>query len=356
MARKRPDPVAARTSRHRWYALSALAACASVLALLGLGILPPGSAEPNTQARSSALAAPTREAAINASPSQAGTTPSSAASARSSATTTAPGTATRSATPSQTETASAKSAPSPAQAPIGGAGIQAAADYATSRGYRAGVAVLDTKTGTLWGASEHASMFAAESVVKVFVATRLLLDGQLTGDTADTAYRMIAQSDDGAMDALYGLAGSDQVLPWIAEHYDIPDLGEPPAQVGWWSNAKISAAGMVRFYAKVKADPVVWPWLSKAMHQATEYGSDGTYQFFGLKQADRDAAIKQGWGQDDDDWSASSDFNSTGYVNSDRYAVAILVKGPPYEYNSGAPAMVSSIADKLMPGGVMRLQ
>ncbi|MEO6501132.1 MAG: hypothetical protein ABIQ09_04395 [Jatrophihabitantaceae bacterium] len=248
----------------------------------------------------------------------------------------------------------AKTAPSPALVPVGGAGIQAAADYATSRGYRAGVAVLDTKTGKLWGASEHSAMFATESVVKVFVATRLLLDGQLTGDRADTAYRMIAQSDDGAVDALYGLAGSDGVLPWIAEHYNIPELGRAPMQIGWWSNAKISAAGMVRFYAKVKADPVVWPWLSKAMHAATEYGSDGTYQFFGLKQADPNAAIKQGWGQDDDDWSAASDFNSTGFVDSDRYAVAILVKGPPYEYNSGAPAMVTSIARMLMPDGVMR--
>jgi hypothetical protein len=165
---------------------------------------------------------------------------------------------------------------------------------------------------------------------------------------------MIARSDDGAMDALYGLAGADQVTPWIAEHYGIPELGAPPAQVGWWSNAKITAAGLVRFYAKVKADPKVWPWLSKAMHQATEYGSDGVHQFFGLKQADPNAAIKQGWGQDDDDWSEASNFNSTGFVNSDRYAVAILVKGPPYEYNSGTPAMVSSIAKKLMPGGVMR--
>jgi hypothetical protein len=43
---------------------------------------------------------------------------------------------------------------------------------------------------------------------------------------------------------------------------------------------------------------------------------------------DPNAAIKQGWGQDDDDWTASSDFNSTGFVNGDRYAVAILLTGP----------------------------
>lgn len=324
-----------------------------MLALFGLGILPPDGKESDTGSRSGSSVSSAQEAAP--ATSAPATTSASAASPSSSPTTPPPrGGARSAATPSQTESPLAKTPPSPARAPVGGAGIQAAADYATSRGYRAGVAVLDTKTGKLWGASEHSARFASESVVKVFVATRLLLNGQLTGWRADTAYRMITQSDDGAMDALYGLAGADQVTPWIAEHYDIPELGAAPAQVGWWSNAKITAAGLVRFYAKVKADPVVWPWLSKAMHAATEYGSDGTYQFFGLKQADPNAAIKQGWGQDDDDWSAASDFNSTGFVNSDRYAVAILVKGPPYEYNSGTPAMVTAIAKRLMPGGVMR--
>lgn len=354
MPAKRPDQAAARPSRRRWYALPPLAACATVLALFATGILPPGDNESDTGSRSSSSIAPAREAAPATSSAAEAASP--ATSPSSSAATSPPRSSARAsaATPSQTESPLAKTAPSPARVPVGGAGIQAAADYATSRGYRAGVAVLDTKTGKLWGASEHSARFASESVVKVFVATRLLLTGQLTGDRADTAFRMIAQSDDGAMDALYGFAGADQVTPWIAEHYDIPDLGAPPAQVGWWSNAKITAAGLVRFYAKVKADPKVWPWLSKAMHAATEYGSDGTYQFFGLKQADPNAAIKQGWGQDDDDWSAASDFNSTGFVNSDRYAVAILVKGPPYEYNSGTPATVTGIAKRLMPGGVMR--
>lgn len=341
-------------SSRRWYALPLLAACVTVLALFGMGILPPGGAESHTRSGSSASIAPLQEAAP-ATSSKAATTSPPAASPSTSATTPPPRSDARAtvATPSQTESALAQTVPAPARVPVGGAGIQAAADLATSRGYRAGVAVLDTRTGKLWGASEHSAQFASESVVKVFVATRLLLTGQMTGDRADTALRMIARSDDGAMDSLYGFAGADQVTPWIADHYDIPDLGEPPNQVGWWSNAKITAAGLVRFYAKVKADPKVWPWLSKAMHQATEYGSDGTYQFFGLKQADPRAAIKQGWGQDDDDWSAASNFNSTGFVNNDRYAVAILVKGPPYEYNSGTPATVTAIAKRLMPGGVM---
>ena len=333
-------------SRRRWWALVPVGAGVSVVSLFALGVLPPGSAQTNSQSRPETATGSALQTPSGASPSATGTSPAPGA-----ATSPKPTTARR-ATPSQP--VRAKSAPSVARVPISSPGIKAAVRSATSRGYQAGVAVVDTTTGTLWAAGDYNEMFATESVVKVFIATRLLATKRLTGDTADAAYRMITRSDDGAASALYGLAGGDEVVPWIAKHYGIPHLGSPPTRPGWWGNTHISAVGMARFYAKVKADPLVWPWLSKAMHRATEYASDGTYQFFGLKQADRHAAIKQGWGQDDDDWGQASDFNSTGYVNSDRYAVAILVKGPPWEYNSGTPAAVSRIAKALMPGGVMR--
>jgi hypothetical protein len=329
-------------SRRRWLALLPLGAGAGVVSLFALGVLPPGSAETTSQSRPETAAGSVLQTPSDASAT--GTSP---------APTSRKPTASRPAT-TPTAPARAKSAPSVARVPISSPGIKAAVRAATSRGYQAGVAVVDTTTGKLWAAGDYDEMFATESVVKVFIATRLLATKQLTGDKADTAYRMIAQSDDGAADALYGLAGGDEVVTWIAKHYKIPNLGSPPTRVGWWGNTHISAVGMARFYAKVKADPLVWPWLSKAMHRATEYASDGTYQFFGLKQADRNAAVKQGWGQDDDDWGQASDYNSTGYVSSDRYAVAILVKGPPWEYNSGTPAAVTRIAKALMPGGVMR--
>lgn len=341
-------------SRRRWFVMLPLAAGASVSAMFILGALPPGSAQLGGENQPTASALPQPESVATSSQvptpasTPAPTTPTMAARP------TASRTPTRAPKAAASPTVRAKSAPAVARVPVSSPGIRAAARYATSRGYQAGVAVLDTSTGKLWGAGAYDGMFASESVVKVFIATRLLVSGQLTGDTADTAYRMITQSDDGAADALYGLAGGDEVVTWIAEHYGIPDLGSPPTKPGWWSNTHISAVGMVRFYAKIKADPVVWPWLSNAMHHATTYGSDGTYQFFGLKQAEREAAIKQGWGQDDDDWTDASDFNSTGFVNSDRYAVAILMKGPSWEYNSGLPAMVSSVAKALMPGGVVR--
>ena len=37
-----------------------------------------------------------------------------------------------------------------------------------------------------------------------------------------------------------------------------------------------------------KADPTVWPWLSKAMANTTHDGTDGTDQFFGIPSASQD--------------------------------------------------------------------
>jgi hypothetical protein len=228
--------------------------------------------------------------------------------------------------------------------------VTAAAAYAQADGFTAGVAVEDTKTGQVWAAGDG-GMFSSESVMKVFIATRILLQGDMSGSTETTAYDMITESDDDAADDLYGLAGGDDVEPWIAAHYGIADLGGPPLQPGWWGGTQVTAVGLVEFYTAVKADPAVWPWLSAAMAATTEDGSDGTYQFFGLKQADPAAATKQGWG--DDSGSQYADFNSTGYVSGDRYAVAILVQGPVDTYDSGAPDMDTSIAKMIMPGGVM---
>jgi hypothetical protein len=237
--------------------------------------------------------------------------------------------------------------------PVGaGVGISAAAAYGTSRGYQVGIAVVDTQTGQVWGGGAATTYFASESVVKVFIAAKILVMGQMSGATADTAYKMITQSDDDSADALYGMVGGDSVVTWAASYFHIADLGTPPTRAGWWSNTHITAVGLVQFYSAVKANATVWPWLSDAMAHATTNGSDGTYQYFGIPSATTGWAVKQGWGQDDDDWAASADFNSTGFVNGGRYAVAILVKGPPSGYDVAVPNMLTSIARVLMPGGV----
>lgn len=229
--------------------------------------------------------------------------------------------------------------------------VHAGARYARSHGYHIGIAVLDTATGRFYGAGDYTGTFASESIVKVFIATRLLVRGQMVGTTKRRAYKMITQSDDAIASSLYGRVGGDNLINWVKAHYHVPDLGYPPSRAGWWGNTHITPRGLVQLYAKLKRDPKVGPWLLHAMHHATKYGSDGTYQYFGIPSATTGWAIKQGWGADYDDWSASADFNTSGYVNGNRYAMAILARGPIGTYGSAISNMLTAVARRIMPNG-----
>jgi hypothetical protein len=243
-------------------------------------------------------------------------------------------------------TATVCAAPAEATSFVTGNARRAVA-YAADRGEHAAVGVQDTRTGHFYGAGAYNAEFATESVVKVFIATRLLLTGRMHGSVERTAYKMITQSDDASASALYGLSGGDRVVPLLARHYHVKDLGSPPSRGGWWGNTHVTAKGLVRFYAKVKADRRVGPWLLHAMRHATVHGSDGTYQYFGIPAAASSFAIKQGWGADSNCF-CTSVFNSTGYVDHGRFAVAMLTSGGPY----GQHAMVTldGMARRLMPG------
>jgi hypothetical protein len=229
--------------------------------------------------------------------------------------------------------------------------LQAAARYAHAHGYHVGIAVYDTKTGRVNDAGHAHGTFASESVVKVFIATRLLVEGRMHGSTASRAYTMITRSDDAIASSLYGSVGGDSLINWVKQHYHVPDLGSPPRRAGWWGNTHITPDGLVRLYTKLKADPKVSHWLLNAMHHAKKYGSDGFYQFFGIPSATKHAAIKQGWGTDYDDWGASADQNTTGFVNNDRYAVAILARGPVRTYGHAIGSMLTHVARMVLPGG-----
>jgi len=156
---------------------------------------------------------------------------------------TTPATPTPTPTPSPTPTA-APSAPVVATSCPVGPGLSQALAYASRRGERASLAVYDTATGTYTAAGDADAQYSSASVVKVFIATDLLLTDQMNGDTASTAYQMITASDDDATDNLYGLVGGDSVITTVAEHYGITNLGSPPADTGQWGETKIPGPGI----------------------------------------------------------------------------------------------------------------
>src|SRR3954471_1685788 len=174
--------------------------------------------------------------------------------------------------------------------------MRSAAAYGPAHNTKVGIAVYDTRTGRLYGSGSYKSTFASESVVKAMIATRLLLQGRMHGTNATRAYKMITQSDDAIASAFYGSVGGDGLITWIKRHYNVPDLGPPPHRSYWWGNTHITAAGLVKFYAKVKKDRRVGPWLLNAMHHARKYGSDGTVPVFRPPVPDHRPPAKTGWG------------------------------------------------------------
>jgi len=228
-------------------------------------------------------------------------------------------------------------------------GLDQALAYADDRNEQAAIAVYDTATGTYTAAGDADAQYSSASVVKVFVAADLLLTDQMSGDTASTAYQMITASDDDAADTLYGLVGGDSVSTTIADHYGITNLGSPPADTGQWGETKITADGLVHLYAKLKADPTVWPWLSNAMANATQDGTDGTNQFFGIPSAAPSWSVKQGWMTG---LGPGSTYDSTGYVDGDRYAVVILTFGSVSQYGQYMSNTITQMAKDALPDGV----
>jgi hypothetical protein len=232
------------------------------------------------------------------------------------------------------------------------ASITEAVAAAGAQYVRSGIAVLDTQTGQYYEAGDGDGQFPSESVVKVLIAARLLVDGQMTGSTEQLALKMITQSDDDAADSLWGVVGGPAVIAWAAQRYGIADLGSPPLTYGRWGNTKFTPRGITEFYAAVKVDPVVGPWLISAMHHMDPTASDGTNQTFGLPSTGLSGAFKQGWGGDDDAFD-SEGLNSTGLLDGDRYAVAIFTQHIHRVPMSQLVPIIDALAAAVAPGGTV---
>ncbi|MCA0435739.1 MAG: hypothetical protein LCH98_04510 [Actinobacteria bacterium] len=257
--------------------------------------------------------------------------------------------------PAATTTATPVAAVAAPPAPTGArqAAANAAVSYAQSLGWTTGIAIVDTQTGQVTTAGSAAGLFPTESTVKVLLASNLLANGEMSGQVATTATQMVEASDDNDADALYYMAGGDDVVGWAAARYGITNLGMPPVNgAGQWGSTQVSPKGMATFLADAKNDPTVGPWLTSTMAAMHPVADDGTDQLFGLKVADPTAAVKQGWGGDVAGMDAETT-PSIGYVNGGRYAVAIYTLHSPMVAQSTSQAVVTHQAELLMPGGRM---
>lgn len=204
--------------------------------------------------------------------------------------------------------------------------VRAEAAYASRHHYRAGLAVIDRKTGIYYAAGHYRSVFASESVVKVFIFTGLAIRHHLHGHIRSEATYMVEHSSDRLADRLYGLAGGDRLVHMLATRYHIHDLGSRPVRRTWWGSTRVTPLGLAQFYAKVAKDRTVAGPLLYAMRHTERYASDGTYQLFGIPSATRNWAVKQGWGNDL--YFRNTDMDDTGFAGAGyRYVVVSLIHG-----------------------------
>ena len=226
--------------------------------------------------------------------------------------------------------------------------VNAAVAVGQSRGARVAVAVYDRQTGTVYAGGEADASYPSASLVKAFIATRLLVDGQAKDPTTkDLMWKMITLSDDGIATQLYPVAGGQNLVDWIVRRYKLTGL-KPTTRSGAWGLTQVTARGMVMFFAAAAKDPLVGPWLLDAMSNTQAKGSDGWPQWYGLPQATQGWRIKQGWLCCVDN---KSRLHSTGFVNGDRFTVAILTEDDKSAYGDVGMATVTLMAQALMPGG-----
>ncbi|HEY3629632.1 MAG TPA: hypothetical protein VGL21_01990 [Jatrophihabitantaceae bacterium] len=252
--------------------------------------------------------------------------------------------------------------------PVGGATpttidsrVGQAVSYAKSLGVASAVAVLDDKTGKLYTAGNALTSYGSASVMKLFVATKLLATGKMSNPSiAAKAYSMITRSDDKAVNALLPLVGGTSVVNWVKARYGITYLGAPSPKAGCWGATQITARGIAYFYSRMKRDSRVAPWLLNALHHYQGYAADGTNQTFGIPQATSNVGVKQGWGSRCSSNTNGTVINSTGLVAGNRFDVVILSNtnkwGPnSLGYNPTQAYAVSQMAKLLMPNRAIDL-
>jgi hypothetical protein len=231
-----------------------------------------------------------------------------------------------------------------------GQAVAAAYAYGRARGERVAAAVFDRRTQRFYLAGDVDSYYASASVMKVFIATKLLVSGQSRNSAvAGQMWRMVTLSDDNAANYLYGLVGGASVATWAAARYHLPGIAasrNPP----YWGLTAITARAMVRYYAAVAADPAVGPWLLNAMANMHSPAADGWPQAFGIPSVTNGWRVKQGWMCCLDN---RTRMHSTGFVNGDRYTVALLSEGSTAIYGTYGRDTVTGMAARLLPHGVI---
>ncbi|MDX3188691.1 hypothetical protein PV458_09830 [Streptomyces sp. MN03-5084-2B] len=198
---------------------------------------------------------------------------------------------TTSTTPTETPAAaSATPTPSPKKEPAAPGGLSAAALDKLAGTSAVSAVVFDRERNAATVSVRADRGYTSASLVKLLIALSVLERG---GPAADVQ-RMLSRSDDDLASRFWTAYGGPSIVTSWARKLGLTGT-RPPEDPGRWGDTRITAADIVKVYQYLldrKSTTIL-----NALRDATERGSDGFRQYFGIPDAAKGQqwAVKQGW-------------------------------------------------------------
>ncbi|SEF30817.1 Beta-lactamase enzyme family protein [Amycolatopsis pretoriensis] len=189
--------------------------------------------------------------------------------------------------------------------------------------------------------SVHADRaYTSASLVKLLIALAVLDRG---GPVADVQ-RMLSRSDDDLASRFWSAYGGPAIVTGWAKKIGLTGT-RAPADPGRWGDTRITAKDVVKIYQYVLAHAP--GSIMAALRAATERGSDGFRQYFGIPDAahGRPWAVKQGWSC----CMPTRMLHTSGVVGDDsRYIVVVLSEHPASTDYATASKRVTAVVSALL--------
>jgi hypothetical protein len=240
--------------------------------------------------------------------------------------------------PAPTPTPTPKPEPKPESKP--GSKVDAAELDGMVGGGNVSVVVFDREAGATTVSVHADRAYTSASLVKLLIALAVLERG---GPVAQVQ-RMLSRSDDELASRFWSTYGGPAIVTGWAKKIGLTGT-RAPADPGRWGDTRITAKDVVRIYQYVVAHAP--GAILTALRAATERGSDGFRQYFGIPDAagDRPWAVKQGWSC----CRPTRMLHTSGLVGEDgRYIVAVLSEHPASVDYATASKRVTAVVSALL--------
>ncbi|KFU77001.1 Beta-lactamase enzyme family protein [Amycolatopsis lurida] len=187
--------------------------------------------------------------------------------------------------------------------------------------------------------------YTSASLVKLLIA----LEALQAGAPASTVQRMLSVSDDDIASRLWTAHGGPAIVTRWATKIGL-GATRPPEDPGRWGDTRTTAADVAKIYRYLldQAAAGTRTTIMRALSGATESGSDGVRQYFGIPDAVGSLrwSVKQGWAC----CRGSRILHSSGTVgDDDRHIVVVLTSQPVSTTYTGAGRRVTEVAKALRP-------